>query len=407
MRHLLLSALILALQAAPALAEDFSAREFFRHRAAAADALKRNDPVAAQAEIAAARSLLPSAPSVLLMGARIALSAQKPEAAKTWLNDYIARGLWFDPARQPDLAALLSPAERARLDANGTDFGAFTTVAQLDTLRLAEGVTMVGDRVYYTTIHDGALNAVGQAKPVHALAEGRGAYGVAAKGSSIWIAASPDQAAAASTTAYPSELVRIDTASSSAPETFTGGAGSRFGDIALGAHAVYVSDGGAGAVLRLDPQTGAWQTLIAAGRLPSPQGLAENADGTALIVADYTSGLYRVDLAGGDILQLPVPETASLIGVDGVARFGNDLIVIQNGIEPGRLLRIGMSNDWKAIESVQILLRGGALDEPTNGVVSGDRYLFVARSQWSDFDGDGQPKATHGPAIIGEIRLTD
>ena len=102
---------------------------------------------------------------------------------------------------------------------------------------------------------------------------------------------------------------------------------------------------------------------------------------------------------------LGVPKTASLVGIDGVARFGNDLIVIQNGIQPARILRIHMSTDWKAIDSVEVLLRGGKLDEPTNGVVSGDRYVFVARSQWSDFDGDGQAKATHGPAIIGEIKL--
>lgn len=322
---------------------------------------------------------------------------------------------------------------------------------------MVEGVAVIKDKVWYSTIHDGALNQVeveqavgfdiqrtqeaseaeitekvrdalakasadnpglriGQASSseefidgdsVYPLPEGRGAYGVSANDSGIWVVASPDQTQIASATAPPSDVMRFDPASPGAPKTFPGPAGSRFGDIALGKHHVYVSDGGIGAVLRLDPASGAWTTVIPAGRLPSPQGLAESANGRALIVADYTSGLYRVDLISGDILHLDVPETASLVGVDGGTRFGNDLIVIQNGIQPARVLRVRMSTDWKAIESVEVLLRGGKLDEPTNGVVSGDRYVFVARSQWSDFDGDGKAKATHGPAIIGEIKLTD
>jgi len=405
MRHFLTLAAIMALQSAPVFAEDFSAKAYFGHRTAAADAANRDDLATAQAEINAARALLPSSPSILLMGARIAEAAQKPDEARAWLKDYIGRGLWFDPVRNAALAAHLNPTDRATLDENSKPVGDVTTVTQTDALRLVEGVAIAGGKTWYTTIHDGALNQAGRAMPVYPLPEGRGAYGISANDSGIWVVASPDQAQTASAAAQPSEILCFDPASPGAPKTFPGPAASRFGDIALGTHHVYVSDGGTGAVLRLDPATGAWTAVLPAGRLPSPQGLAESAHGKALVVADYTSGLYRVDLISGDILHLEVPKTASLVGIDGVTRFGNDLIVIQNGIQPARILRIHMSTDWKAIDSVEVLLRGGKLDEPTNGVVSGDRYVFVARSQWSDFDGDGTAKATHGPAIIGEIKL--
>ena len=160
-------------------------------------------------------------------------------------------------------------------------------------------------------------------------------------------------------------------------------------------------------MLQFDPMSGAWQTVIPTGQLPSPQGMAESADGKTLIVADYTSGLHAVDLTSGDIVHLKVPDTASLIGVDGVARYGQDLIVVQNGIQPARILRVRMKSDWKAIDKVDVILRGGELEEPANGTAFGNRYVFVARSQWSDFDGEGRPKGAHGPAIIGEINLTE
>ena len=224
---------------------------------------------------------MPSAPSVLLMSAQIALADGKPEEAKVWLKDYIRRGLWFDPARNADLAALLEPADRTALDANGAAFGAFKPVARFEDLRLVEGVAVTKDKVWYSTIHDGALNVVGNSRPVRASADNRGTYGIAAHDGVIWMAESPDQAAIASATALPSEIIRIDTTSPLTSKTFAGPANSRIGDIALGTKGVYVSDGGTGAVLRLDPETGEWQSVIPAGRLPSPQGLAESADGSA------------------------------------------------------------------------------------------------------------------------------
>jgi sugar lactone lactonase YvrE len=406
MRYLPIPAIIMALQAGSAYTEDFNSADYLEHRTAATQALARNDFAVAESEIAKARAMLPSAPSVLMIGAQISLAAGKPEDAKAWLGDYLGRGLWFDPALHPKPAALLDPADRARLDANGSDFGTFATVAQMDELRLAEGVAVVGKHIYYTTIHDGALNRLGEGRPVHALPENLGAYGTAVRDGKVWMAVARDQAAGQSAASQGSELVQINPASGVVTR-FAGDVGSRFGDIAAGKSDIYVSENKAGQVLALDIATGQWRAVMAAGTIRSPQGLAESADGKTLIVADYTSGLYRVDLASGAIRHLAVPETASLIGIDGVARSGDDLIVVQNGIQPPRVLRIHMSNDWNIIDSVEVLLRGGKLDEPTNGVVSGKRYIFVARSQWTDFDGEGRPKPTHGPVIIGEIDLNN
>ena len=46
------------------------------------------------------------------------------------------------------------------------------------------------------------------------------------------------------------------------------------------------------------------------------------------------------------------------------------------------------------------------IDEPTTGLVHNGELVFVSRSQWSDFDGDGTPRAdSPEPALISRLRL--
>ncbi|MCP6335836.1 hypothetical protein NL449_27850, partial [Klebsiella pneumoniae] len=83
------------------------------------------------------------------------------------------------------------------------------------------------------------------------------------------------------------------------------------------------------------------------------------------------------------------------------------LIAVQNGFKPNRILRLLMSADWSAVEKAEVLLRGHPdLEEPSGGQVIGDRFVFVARSQWSEFDDKGNIRRdTPAPVVIGEIPL--
>jgi hypothetical protein len=66
-----------------------------------------------------------------------------------------------------------------------------------------------------------------------------------------------------------------------------------------------------------------------------------------------------------------------------------------------------MSADWTQVEKVEILLRSDKLlSQPTQGVVAGDEFVFVANSQWSNLDDQGNAKSEDpAPAIIGVIKL--
>jgi|CXWL01.1.fsa_nt_gi hypothetical protein len=159
---------------------------------------------------------------------------------------------------------------------------------------------------------------------------------------------------------------------------------------------VYATDPEAGAVWALAPGSVAPRALLAAGSLPSPQGLALAGDGTALYVADYGRGLFRVALPGGELAWLAAPAALALTGIDGLEldprQTGHDrLLAIQNGIRPHRIVTVDLAADGARIDGGVVLAQNVAgWAEPTLATVAGDALLYVARSQWGHFDRQGQ-----------------
>lgn len=102
------------------------------------------------------------------------------------------------------------------------------------------------------------------------------------------------------------------------------------------------------------------------------------------------------------------PEGVELRGIDGLARWGDRIIAIQNGARTPRLLRLTLAPDWIAITGREALIEGARLSEPTTGYIeAGDRLVFVSRSQWTDFDRDGRPTSpTPAPAAVSRLSLS-
>lgn len=167
-------------------------------------------------------------------------------------------------------------------------------------------------------------------------------------------------------------------------------AGHTAGDLAIGpAGDVWVTDSRAPVLYRL--RSGA-DTLE---RLTHPlfrslQGVAPAPDGT-LFVADYSHGLMHVVPATGAVTRLAdAPGTTSL-GLDGIAWYQGDIIGVQNGIFPPRIVRIALDATRSRIVSVKVIDRALPLaDEPTIGTIVGESFVYVANSQWEKYDEEGR-----------------
>ncbi len=180
-----------------------------------------------------------------------------------------------------------------------------------------------------------------------------------------------------------------------------------FGDMCIGTDGtVYVSDGFGGGVYRLrgDPETAALEQI--ADMLGSPQTPAPAADGKRLFVADYSVGIAVIDLRAptlGKSQYLPHPESIAVTGLDGLYRFKDSLIGIQNGTTPERIIRYRLDRAQTRIVSAQVIEQStGRLGEPTHAVLVGGRFYVSANVGWDKVDDEGQLKKGEQftPAIL-------
>ena len=166
------------------------------------------------------------------------------------------------------------------------------------------------------------------------------------------------------------------------------------GDVTVSAGGLFVSDSQNGAVYRLAKDRLA--PLIAPGVGKSGQGMALDAAGKQLIVADYSRGLAAVDLATGVRTLLPRQDGKPLRGVDGLVRCGDTFLGIYNGDAPGRLLTIRLRPGGVDYGE---LIDDLALPDPTQIAFDGKRLLVVADAGWATLDKPGFVRTAGTPIL--------
>ena len=165
---------------------------------------------------------------------------------------------------------------------------------------------------------------------------------------------------------------------------------------------IYATDSLTGGIYRYCIDSNEFEVLAERGKLGSPQGLVLGEGGGYLYVADYTGGLHRVSTQDGSVVRLRVDASISDYGIDGLYRYGEELIVIQNGIRPHRVAALQLGEDGLHIASSRLLAANlEAFDEPTLGVVRGSEFFFVANSHWNRFDRENRlPQGLSGPIVL-------
>ena len=171
-----------------------------------------------------------------------------------------------------------------------------------------------------------------------------------------------------------------------------------FGDLLWDDGGVWVSDS-TGGVLWLEPEHCRFTARVPPGAMVSPQGLAP-ADDTHLFVADYRGGLFRMRKSDGRIERLAVPRDVTVYGIDGLYRAGDWLLAVQNGFTPQRIIALRLARDGKRVTAAEVLAAAlPEFDEPTLGVVHGERFLFVANAGWHHY-ADGATPSTAAPLVM-------
>jgi sugar lactone lactonase YvrE len=145
---------------------------------------------------------------------------------------------------------------------------------------------------------------------------------------------------------------------------------------------VYVSDSATSGIYRLGRDASELETFVAPGVFASTQGLAFSDDEKTMYIADYSSGVWAMDVATKIRRKVATPAGEWLGGLDGLTRLSDGFLAVQVGVRPERVLRLRMDRQWQRIDAVEILeMNHPDYAGPVQGVLAGDAFLYIANSQ--------------------------
>ncbi len=148
---------------------------------------------------------------------------------------------------------------------------------------------------------------------------------------------------------------------------------------------IYAADGVNNAVYQVrDDQL---RRVFHATTLTGIRGISATADGRTLYFADQERGILGYDLASGKPFDVGVPPHLALAGVEGLIVWKDSLLVVQNGMQPARVMRLLLAADGRSITGVKPLAAGQPeFGLPTLATLTEDRLLFIANSQKNEYD---------------------
>lgn len=419
-----LAALLLIAAAAP----ESRLEQYFRLRAEGAKAAQAGDLPGAEAKLEAAMALYPAAPGPFIRLARVEVAAGKPLEAIAHLAAYARLGLTWNVAGDPALKALADRPDfapvAARLKANAEPVGAPQEIATLGVggevfeglVRVDGGWVMssVAGRSLVRRDADGSMTTL-----LSPDAETGGLFGMAydAREKVLWVAESRGPGIPGSTGEARTGLLKVSVPTGGVLARYIvpdDGARHQLGDVTLGHDGtIYASDGVGAVIYRLKPGATRLEAFVTSREMASPQGMAVCPGADAMVVADYSSGLHRIDLKTGALTPVGGLR-AALAGTDGLFRIPHDfnmrnasplpmaLIATQNGVTPARVLFLRLSPDCDELEDLSVLASGHpGMDDLTLGAFGEGAIVFIAASGWAGYGGDGKPLA----GAPGQARL--
>lgn len=166
---------------------------------------------------------------------------------------------------------------------------------------------------------------------------------------------------------------------------------------------LFIGEGLRGQLFQFDGER--VKPLLAEPKLGGIRGLALSADGKILYFADVDQGVFGLNLARNSAFDLKLPGNVVLAGIEGLYAYENQLVVVQSGMTPRRVMRLELAEDGMSVaQGTPIEANNPAFEAPTWGVVQGDDLYFIANSQRKHYDGYGLPKASAGQEPLKVFR---
>lgn len=162
---------------------------------------------------------------------------------------------------------------------------------------------------------------------------------------------------------------------------------------------VLATDSFSPVIWRAAPNATQLEPWLEHGDFVSLQGLDFSPDGRTLYVADYANGIWSIDVATRSPTLLKPAADATLFGIDDLHFVNGQLLGVQNGVNPARLVRITIQPDGPAQTQV-LLQRHADMVEPATGTIHAGKFHFIGNSGWAVHEGAATPPAPRDVAVL-------
>jgi hypothetical protein len=177
------------------------------------------------------------------------------------------------------------------------------------------------------------------------------------------------------------------------------------GDLVIGKNGdVFASDSVSPNIYRLNQKTDEIESFLTDKSFVSLQGLTFSPDEKTLFAADYSMGIFKINITTKKIDLIKPTENMAVLGIDGLYFHKGKLIAIQNGTNPQRLISLSLSKDDSRFTDFKTLEANHPdFSEPTHGVIVENKFYYIANSQWEMVNEKGEipvPEKLQQPVVL-------
>ena len=189
------------------------------------------------------------------------------------------------------------------------------------------------------------------------------------------------------------EILKIDIKTRRLVKRYIADGKHVFGDIAIAKNGdVYISDSVEPIIYKIQKDKAPHEKIVVwkdlKGKAFNLQGLTFNPDESKLFIADYLNGIMVITMKDDfKTSWLTIPEGATKKGTDGLVFYKNNLIAIQNGAVPIRIVKFNLNPENTQITDFKVFDNNrAAFNEPTLGNITNGKLYFFANAPWKFYD---------------------
>lgn len=200
-------------------------------------------------------------------------------------------------------------------------------------------------------------------------------------------------------------VVRYELKTGRLADRFDAPEAMQLNDVAIEANeTIYATDSASSTLFRKKPNEKMLTPFGSKGAVAGANGITVGTNGNLYVA--ISTGIAKIDTLTGAPTRLPQPDTVATGGCDGLYWYEGDLIGIQNVTNPGRVVRIELTDKGARVAGLIVLQSHHHPDfaEPTTGAIAHGALNVIANSYVGHFQPDGAIKdqgQLKGTAIVG------